>query len=328
MKNILLIGAGQLGSRHLQGLARSSDPLSIQVVEPFQTNLDTAVNRFNEIEGHEKHEIQVFNSLQEISDRKIDLAILATNADVRASITKELISEFIVQYIIFEKVAFQSELQFEEIIGLLKSHSIKSWVNCPRREFPFYQELKKRLEGQKPIKLEVTGTDWGLGCNSVHQIDLLSYLGGDSKYSIGQVSLEPHIYPGKRKNFIEFYGFYSGNFQSGDQFSIQCNLKKNEDEKASILHRILTPEEDIHIDESKGTAEFFDLHGHLKEKKEFRIIYQSMLTHLQAWQVIETGHSNLPELEISYEIHKPFIRMLLDHYFKTEGKLIEFLPIT
>ena len=42
MKKIALIGAGQLGSRHLQGLAKSDLCLSIEVVEPFEGSKNIA----------------------------------------------------------------------------------------------------------------------------------------------------------------------------------------------------------------------------------------------------------------------------------------------
>ncbi len=35
MSKIAIIGAGQLGSRHLQGLAKSDIKISIEVVEPL-----------------------------------------------------------------------------------------------------------------------------------------------------------------------------------------------------------------------------------------------------------------------------------------------------
>ena len=35
MINVALIGAGQLGSRHLQALALSEIPMNIEVVDPF-----------------------------------------------------------------------------------------------------------------------------------------------------------------------------------------------------------------------------------------------------------------------------------------------------
>ena len=45
MYNILLIGAGQLGSRHLQGLMKCPLPARIEVIEPSEKNRNTAIER-------------------------------------------------------------------------------------------------------------------------------------------------------------------------------------------------------------------------------------------------------------------------------------------
>ena len=40
MKTIMIIGAGQLGSRHLQGAIQSELALHVIVVDPFQNSLN------------------------------------------------------------------------------------------------------------------------------------------------------------------------------------------------------------------------------------------------------------------------------------------------
>ncbi len=49
MYKIALIGAGQLGSRHLQALAKINLEISIEVVEPNTQASEVAKQRFNEI---------------------------------------------------------------------------------------------------------------------------------------------------------------------------------------------------------------------------------------------------------------------------------------
>ena len=51
IKKIAIIGAGQLGSRHLQGLAQCNFDISIEVVEPYDLSRETAKKRYEEI-GH------------------------------------------------------------------------------------------------------------------------------------------------------------------------------------------------------------------------------------------------------------------------------------
>jgi Oxidoreductase family, NAD-binding Rossmann fold len=327
--NILLIGAGQIGSRHLQGLARSEEPLLITIVERMDSNLELAINRFKEISGHEKHVLSSFNSLQKVTRQPFDIAIIATNADVRYEITKQLVTSFEVKNIIFEKVAFQSENQFLEIIQLLHSNKIKSWVNCPRRYFPFYQRLKDYLKNKGLLQLSVEGIDWGLACNAVHHIDLLAFLTGDSIYKIDQNQLDPKIYQSKRPQFIEFYGSFSGKSAAGNSFTLSCKTKNQEDDKPAFIHRFETSAETIIINELQGVAEFYDkLDEKIQRTEEVKMIFQSGLTHIQVSEIMHSGLSKLPTIEESFEVHRPLLKMLKDQYQQIEGRYIDELPIT
>ena len=82
MKKTALIGAGQLGSRHLQGLAKSDLEISIEVLEPFEDSRNTAKQRFEEIPTNKNiKSIDFHENISLLSD-ELDLVIVATNADV------------------------------------------------------------------------------------------------------------------------------------------------------------------------------------------------------------------------------------------------------
>ena len=49
MKNIVLIGAGKLGSRHLQALAKLSISATIYVIDLNSNAIEVAKERFHEI---------------------------------------------------------------------------------------------------------------------------------------------------------------------------------------------------------------------------------------------------------------------------------------
>ena len=53
-KKVLLVGAGQLGSRYLQGLAKVSIPLEIHVLDISESSLRIAEARWNEVDTSEK----------------------------------------------------------------------------------------------------------------------------------------------------------------------------------------------------------------------------------------------------------------------------------
>ena len=91
MKNIVVIGAGQLGSRHLQALSKVNVQTRIEVVDPFADALEVARARFNEMPSNSNISgINFYSSLSELSSH-VDLAIIATNSDIRAEVIRTLV---------------------------------------------------------------------------------------------------------------------------------------------------------------------------------------------------------------------------------------------
>ena len=144
-KIIALFGAGQLGSRHLQALAKIDMPVKIYVIDPSDNALQIAHERYLEIPKNEEIlKIEFLSKHSEMDEihTNIDLCIIATNADVRYQVFQEIISARMVSNIIFEKIVFQSVRDFEKASKLLIEKHISCWVNYPRRLFSIYEELK------------------------------------------------------------------------------------------------------------------------------------------------------------------------------------------
>ena len=192
-KRIAIIGAGQLGSRHLQGLAKIKQDIHITVIDPNLSALEIARPRFVEMpENPLIQSVEYLESVEKLK-RPVALAIIATNADVRRNVIEELVSNSRVKYLILEKVVFQSVAHFEAVIPLLKEKGIQAWVNCSRRMFPFFRELKKRTVNAPQISLTVEGSHWGLGCNTIHMLDLLAFLTEQTKFEFDTSSLDLQV---------------------------------------------------------------------------------------------------------------------------------------
>ncbi|SVD11401.1 uncharacterized protein METZ01_LOCUS364255, partial [marine metagenome] len=107
-KRIAIIGAGQLGSRHLQGLTKIKQDIHITAIDPNPSALEIARQRFVEMpENPLIQSVAYLDSLEEF-DEAAELAIIASNADQRRNIIEELVSNSRVKYLILEKVVFQS----------------------------------------------------------------------------------------------------------------------------------------------------------------------------------------------------------------------------
>ena len=71
--NVSIIGSGQIGSRHLQALAHLQESVRIQLVDPSQSSLEVACQRFHSIyKGDPKRiTLQTFNTIKDLIMSKI-----------------------------------------------------------------------------------------------------------------------------------------------------------------------------------------------------------------------------------------------------------------
>lgn len=324
MSKIALIGAGQLGSRHLQGLAKSSIEISIEVVEPFEKAREVAQQRYDEIKNNPKiSSVDFFESIDELSDT-LDIVIIATNADVRSKIIKELFSKKQVRNLILEKVLFQTIEEYHNVEKLFEETSTKCWVNHPRRMFPFYQALKNEIKDSEQISYMVQGGAWGLGCNGLHFIDHLAFLSDNTDLKIDNDFLHPHVYESKRTNHVEFNGLLKGRI-GNHIFSLYSD---KEYAPASIT--ITTDTLTAFIDEANGYTRIARKSNDWKwEESNQKIVYfQSELSNILIEKIITAESCDLPDYNEAMKLHIPFIQALLSHMQSVDGEVLTLCPIT
>jgi len=255
MYKIAVIGAGQLGSRHLQGLAKIDFPVAVSVVDPSTASLTLSHERFSQTpQRGNVVRIDFETSLGHLCG-DIDLAILATTADVRAAATRELLDNTTVRNILFEKILFQAETDYDSIANLLERKKINAWVNCARRVFPFYLELRKVISDHERIVLTVQGGEWGLACNAIHFIDLIAFLSTEYEARFICDTLDKELIDSSRKNFVELTGTLQGRYSNGSEFYLHARRKSN----APHIMTILGESIELVIDEGAGTAKEMDL---------------------------------------------------------------------
>ena len=89
MKNIAIIGAGQIGSRHLQAMACLEGTAKVQLVDPSEEALKLSKERFFQVyqEDSKRIELKCHRAIDDLLG-PIDLAIVATCSDIRAEVIK------------------------------------------------------------------------------------------------------------------------------------------------------------------------------------------------------------------------------------------------
>ena len=115
MKINVVIGAGQLGSRHLQGLLRLTIKQKIFVLEPSEVSLELSKTRANEIPN--EHEI-IFSKDWDILPQNLDLVIIATGANVRAMLIEKLLPKYKVKNLVLEKILFQMDRRTQQRVQM------------------------------------------------------------------------------------------------------------------------------------------------------------------------------------------------------------------
>ena len=153
MKKVSIIGAGQLGSRHLQGLKTAQSEMGIWVIDASEESLKVAKERCEAVESKTPKTVHYEQNI-DVLPQNLDLVIVATGSKPRASIIKALLAHSTVSYLVLEKFLFTRLQDYDEIEALLKEKGVKSWVNCPRRMWPSYEAIKKLINKDKPVSFE------------------------------------------------------------------------------------------------------------------------------------------------------------------------------
>lgn len=319
MYNVIIIGVGQLGSRHLQGLKKAQSALNIWCVDNNTYSLQIAKERYEEIPTGINKEIHFVQSMESLPF-SIDLAIVATSSQSRAFVIKSLLERCEVKHLILEKFLFPRLEEYSVVQQLLDRHNIAAWVNCPRRMFDYYYQLKNRLHSES-MDVSYEAKDWGLCCNSIHFIDLLMYLTGEEDYNIDVSELHPVIYPSKRDGYIELKGTIKIETPTGSIMK----LSSTEDYEGRGLLKVSTRKSktEFIVDEVDGIWSENGIVG-----CQNRTPFQSELTGVLADEILQTGTCRLTTYPHSSVYHQKFLRVIIDFVNQLQGRESDSCPIT
>lgn len=327
MKNILLIGAGQLGSRHLQGLSKLLGDNSIYIIDPSLTAIEISKERLNEVaEKNINNKYYFLTEYENIPDN-FNLAVIATNSDVRKNVLLRLLDIFRIENIIIEKFLFQKETEFYEIEKLIKEKKANMWVNCPRRMYPEYKEIKEFIKGKNILHVNIFGTNWAMASNAIHFIDLISFLIDSNEYDITENILINNIFENKRKGFVEFNGKILGYFANNVSFAVTSIPSTT----TKLDVEIYTDDAIVTIDQVNQLIEIQKIinGSWTSEDKKLQLYFQSNLTNLAAEQIFAYKNCDLTTYESSMKLHLPLLKLFTEHYKKVLNlNEVDKCPIT
>ena len=217
--NILILGCGKIGSRHIQSLAGAKHGLTLYVSDTSSDSLDKTQIIFNKVNGKNKDtNLIIVKDIREIK-ANIEIVIIASNSRERSKLIKSVLDNFKPKHLILEKILFNKIDEYEKFQKIFERINTKVWVNAYMGyEFLF---LSKYFNADKRFRMKVSG-NWGLCCNSVHFIEIFHHLCNRIPLNIKDFTFIDQYKKSKRDGYYELYGVININSSKSHELSLEC----------------------------------------------------------------------------------------------------------
>jgi len=321
MRSVVIAGAGQLGSRHLQALKAVAGPLEIEVIDPSPEALRVARERYEAVATPAPHRI-TFAARREKSG-PVDVAIVATGSKVRRAAMEDLLRAD-VKAMILEKLLFAKREDYAPMAGRLAAKGApRAWVNCPMRVMPPYEEIRASL-GRGPVHYRVTGSQFGLVTNAIHYLDHVAHLSGSTEYSVDTGGLDAAPIESKRPGYLELNGTLAARFADGSRCEVTCFATGT----APVVVEISNEKRRYIVRESEGKLwRSAEESKWTWEEREAPIPYQSQMTARLVDSILATGDCGLTPFAESQRVHMALLEPLAKFLGKRAPQGIDY-PFT
>ena len=316
MKSILIIGFGNIGYRYLEGILLSNQNIEITI---YDINND----QFKKIDKllYKQKKIYPCTSLNEIKTY-YDICIISTTSSVRVSIINKINQLNVkIKYWIIEKILSPNlnHLRAIESTNL----PLSTYVNFPRRIMPLYVELKKKIQllDYKKINIEYHANDWNLISNSLHFIDLLSWLFDCNLIDINTDHLKNDWFINRNDMYYDNYGIINCYFNKNIILKLQSNKIHNnlETNKKYVKSKFV-----IHLD--KVNINIYESDNLIKLNEQTIIVsnflLQSQLSRNIVNEIFDMNKCSLSLLNQSIKMHKIYLSAL-----EKKWKLTKFIDL-
>lgn len=308
MFKVVVVGCGQLGARHVQGLLRSKCNLSLNLCDTSKTAQKSCFNLIKNCAGDvEARALTFWDSLDDVCSAlvSVDFVIVATTAMKREEHLAKLFRGLDSKFWLIEKPLSQSL----EGLSIMKvsAPTYGVWVNHPRRLFGWHKKIRHQLGvARKPLKVQVVDPNLGLACNATHFIDLVNWWTREHPIFVDTSKLADDWVCSSRSGFFEVEGTLHINFSKGTTLEISSggHLKKSGinifDHNESLFCR---------IDERVGEAKFVDGKS-LKGRNKL----QSEITGIVFDELVQTGCCELISLHEAIDCSSLLVEKLNLHW--------------
>jgi hypothetical protein len=314
--NVLIVGGGNIGSRHLQGLSKSDHKLSIHIYDISSGSLAICKERWDNVsDATKQHRVYFYDSLENIPN-KILLCINAVPSDGRFDLIKTCSELFDIKYLIVEKFLFQNIDKYSACMNLIDVE--RTWVNTNFGGINMLNEVLEKFYSFNNLSIEIKPTNWGMACNAIHFLDWVTMKLNTSIDIIDSDNLTDWQ-QSKRKDYYEVYGEINVLFKN----NINLILKSISNNNQNLIFSISDKTQSWEINWDKGQAI-----GNSNEIINKKILFQSEITGSILDSLINNHICNLTPYKVSSKNH----RLLVDVFIRSWNKRFktdqEYIPIT
>jgi hypothetical protein len=322
---VLIIGCGQLGSRHLQAVATLPHVGHIAVVDRRPEALLLGRERLCEVhDRNEQMAIRWLSSWEEATSGG-DLCIVATQAEGRCKLVQTLAQQLGYRLFLIEKLVGQSVQEVEGLWAMASDFGWSVWVNCKTRAYPIHQAIKQRLDPSEPILMSVVGGNHGLANNGIHAADLFAFYDGTEEIHPLGSCVDPVVHRTKRNSY-DLSGTLLGGTRKGSRFVLSYAGHHDQQE----LTMIATSRARWLVDHFQRSA----FESTQAEGWAWRLLpltdnmLVSHMTKTFAADLLTTGRCALPTLEESLVAHRFILGELQPHFTRLLESTLTSCPVS
>lgn len=325
---ILLVGCGEIGSRHLQAVVRLPRVTRIEIVDPRPEACALGRARVAEVPDRcPSTELRWFSSLEQAS-RGGALCIVATQANGRSALVRDVAEKLGYRTFLLEKIVTQSVRELEELVAYARQRELSVWVNFMTRAYPVFKRVKQLIDPAEPIVFSSIGGNRGLATNGMHDADLFAYFDGSSRIEpAGCALVDPILHPSKRGRAVfDMSGTLHGCTEKGSQMT----LSYMQGHQGWPYIMIATPRYRWVVDHVQHTAAESDA----ASGWAWRVvpcecnIFVSQMTTIFASGILVSGRCDLPTLEESLVAHRFILGELQPHFNRLMEREMDLCPVT
>jgi predicted dehydrogenase len=314
---VLIAGCGQLGSRHLQAVAALSEVESIEVYDPRPGGLELGRTRLAEVTDRKVDDVRWLTALDQASPCG-DLCIVATRADVRCDVVREVAAKLGYRSFLIEKIVAQSVSEYRSLMQFAEETRLSVWVNCKARANLSHKRIKSMLDPNHPIVFTAQGGNFGLANNGVHAADLFAYFDSAESIESTASTVDLKLHPSKRgPDVFDLTGTLVGKTRKGSQFLLSYS-----DHDTPDCFTIVAPNYRAIVDDMQR---WFWESSRQSDWAWERVAYEqnisvSFMTRMFAGDILGKGCCDLPTLSECFPAHAFILNSLQPHFEKLLGQ--------